>query len=153
MTNSSSAVLKFVNSITSGQSKGTVGFLDFLLIVILLIGAIKVLMLLLNTCRLCTKHCCRSKFQKATRLYDLYGVLSDNQSSERSWAVITGGSDGIGFEMALKLAKNNRFNICIISRNEDKMKTKLKEIEEAAPGVKTMYVVADFSVMTKISDY
>ena len=33
------------------------------------------------------------------------------------------------------------------------MKTKLQEIEEAAPGTKTMYVVADFSKMTKISDY
>jgi len=44
--------------------------------------------------------------------------------------VITGGSDGIGFEMAMKCAKDNGFNVCIISRNEEKMKKKLTEIEQ-----------------------
>jgi len=43
--------------------------------------------------------------------------------------VVTGGSDGIGFGMCKKLAGEG-FNICIISRNEGKMKDKLKEIAE-----------------------
>ena len=41
----------------------------------------------------------------------------------RSWAVITGGSDGIGLAMAKKLAREG-FNICIVARNADKMSQK-----------------------------
>ena len=33
-----------------------------------------------------------------------------------TWAVITGGSDGIGLQIAKILAKE-RFNICIVARN------------------------------------
>jgi len=41
------------------------------------------------------------------------------------------------------------FNICMVARNEEKMKAKLDEIKEATMGnVKTMYVVADFASMT-----
>jgi len=47
--------------------------------------------------------------------------------------------------MALKVSKDHKFNVCIISRNEEKMKNKLKEIEENAPGILTQYVVADFT--------
>ena len=65
----------------------------------------------------------------------MYGVLSTaaNQNSsvasesvlsggppQHSWAVVTGGSDGIGLAMAKKLA-NEGFNICIISRTESKI--------------------------------
>ena len=46
-------------------------------------------------------------------------------NAARSWAVITGGSDGIGFAMAKNLAVNSNFNICIIGRNAEKMKQKL----------------------------
>ena len=38
-----------------------------------------------------------------------------------SWALITGGSDGIGLEMAKELARK-QFNIVIIARNEEKLK-------------------------------
>lgn len=44
-----------------------------------------------------------------------------------SWAVVTGGSDGIGLEMAKKLAREG-FSICLVARNEDKMKEKIAEI-------------------------
>ena len=63
---------------------------------------------------------------------------------EDSWAVVTGGSDGIGLAMCKKLADEG-FNICMVARNEEKMKDKLKEIK-----TKTMYVVADFSKMTTL---
>jgi len=33
------------------------------------------------------------------------------------------------------------------------MKNKLQEIEQEAPGIETMYVVADFSKMTTIDHY
>jgi FlaA1/EpsC-like NDP-sugar epimerase len=45
-----------------------------------------------------------------------------------SWAVVTGGSDGIGLQYCKDLAKQG-FNICIIARNEQKMKEKLEEIK------------------------
>lgn len=44
-----------------------------------------------------------------------------------SWAVVTGGSDGIGEHYCRLLAKKG-FNICIIGRNEAKIVAKLKEI-------------------------
>ena len=40
---------------------------------------------------------------------------------------MTGGSDGIGLSMCKQLA-NEGFNICIIARNEEKMKEKVIEI-------------------------
>jgi short-subunit dehydrogenase len=41
---------------------------------------------------------------------------------------VTGGSDGIGLQYCKDLAKQG-FNICIIARNEQKMKEKLEEIK------------------------
>lgn len=49
--------------------------------------------------------------------------------SGNGWAVVTGGSDGIGEQFCRDLAKKG-FNICIIARNEEKMKEKLKSIKE-----------------------
>jgi len=56
-------------------------------------------------------------------MYDLYHNGSD------SWAVITGGSDGIGLAMAHNLAKQG-FNICIVARNEPKMKNACEEVKK-----------------------
>jgi 17beta-estradiol 17-dehydrogenase / very-long-chain 3-oxoacyl-CoA reductase len=47
-----------------------------------------------------------------------------NYNQGDSWAVVTGGSDGIGEQFCYDLAKQG-FNICIIARNEEKMKAKL----------------------------
>lgn len=58
-------------------------------------------------------------------------MSSENKPGAKvSWAVITGGSDGIGFGMAKNLAVNSGFNICIIARNAEKMQAKLNEISE-----------------------
>jgi short-subunit dehydrogenase len=43
--------------------------------------------------------------------------------------VVTGGSDGIGFEICQQLAKQG-FNICIVARNKNKIEEKLKLIIE-----------------------
>lgn len=46
------------------------------------------------------------------------------------------------------------FNICMIARNEDKMKEKLETIREKTMGnIKTMYVVADFGAMHTYQEY
>lgn len=44
-----------------------------------------------------------------------------------SWVVVTGGSDGIGLQFCKDLSKLG-FNICIIGRNELKIKEKLEII-------------------------
>jgi short-subunit dehydrogenase len=68
----------------------------------------------------------RPCFQSRTRIYDLYGA---KEGPENTWAVVTGGSDGIGLELCHILAKQG-FNICIVSRTLDKIETKLAEIRE-----------------------
>ncbi len=47
---------------------------------------------------------------------------------ERSWAVITGASDGIGLAMAKELARRN-FNIVIVARSQSKMDQAASEIK------------------------
>ncbi|CAL1268303.1 unnamed protein product [Larinioides sclopetarius] len=46
-----------------------------------------------------------------------------------NWAVVTGGSDGIGKAYAEELAARG-FDICLISRNVEKLNSAAKEIEE-----------------------
>ena len=71
--------------------------------------------------------------------------------TKESWAVVTGGSDGIGLEMLKKLAGEG-FNVCMIARNENKMEEKCRELEKENK-VKTMYIVADFAKMETIEEY
>lgn len=53
---------------------------------------------------------------------------SDNMSKYKGgWAVVTGGSDGIGKAIALALASHG-FNIVIISRSIEKLQKAAKEI-------------------------
>ena len=56
-----------------------------------------------------------------TIFYHLKPLKSLTQRyGEKTWAVITGGTDGIGFGFCEELAEQG-FNICIISRNKDKI--------------------------------
>lgn len=79
-------------------------------------------------------------------MYDLYHNGSD------SWAVITGGSDGIGLAMAHNLAKQG-FNICIVARNEPKMKNACEEVKKTNGQIQTMYIVADFAELKTMEQY
>ena len=69
--------------------------------------------------------------------------------TKKSWVVVTGGSDGFGYEICKKFAAKG-FNICIIARNEQKMKEKLATLPT---NIETMYIVADFFGMTEMEDY
>ena len=71
------------------------------------------------------RHFVRPLFQSSTRMLDLYGEGQRN----KFWAVVTGGSDGIGLAMCKRLAKDG-FNICMVARNEEKMQQKLGEIKK-----------------------
>ena len=75
---------------------------------------------------------------------------------DNTWAVVTGGSDGIGLAISKKLAREG-FNICIVSRTQSKIEDKLQEItKECRDGdqsFKTLCIVADFSKMFTIEEY
>mmetsp|Transcript_10725 Transcript_10725/g.13389 ORF Transcript_10725/g.13389 Transcript_10725/m.13389 type:complete len:135 (-) Transcript_10725:641-1045(-) len=86
----------------------------------------------------------RHTMRRQLDLYAKYG-----SKTKKSWAVVTGGSDGYGLDMCHKLAAQG-FNICIIARNEEKMKQRLSEIKA---NVEKKYVVADFFEMTRIEDF
>jgi len=109
------------------------------------LGALKLLRMSLNFTSFMWRHFGRPIFQPKNRILKTYG-------GEDTWAIVTGGSDGIGFAMALKLAGEG-FNICIVSRSEKKINEKLNLIEVAYPNIKTKSIVADFSKLHSISDY
>jgi len=92
------------------------------------------------------RHIVRPCFQKQGRLYNTYG--RKNEMIGNSWAVVTGGSDGIGLSICKKLAREG-FNICIVSRTQSKIEEKLieitKECRDGDESFKTLCVVADFS--------
>ena len=62
-----------------------------------------------------------------------------------SWAVVTGGSDGLGLGFCQELAEIG-FNICIIARNKNKMEAALEKLRylHEEREIKTKYIVADF---------
>lgn len=100
------------------------------------------------------RHTVRPCCQRKGRLFTKYGKKSELLDS--SWAVVTGGSDGIGLGMCKKLASEG-FNICIISRTESKINDKLEEIrKECRDGdtsFKTLCIVADFCKLRTLDEY
>ncbi|XP_025087589.1 inactive hydroxysteroid dehydrogenase-like protein 1 [Pomacea canaliculata] len=64
------------------------------------------------------------------------------------WAVITGGSDGIGKAYAQELARNG-LNVLLISKEERKLMKTAKEIEETF-SVKAEYICVDFATEDSI---
>lgn len=126
-------------------------------LIALVIGCFKVLSAFLRFISFFSRHCCRGRCQRKDRLYQMYGKTVANSPDERSWAVVSGGSDGIGFALARHLAVEIGFNICIVSRNEEKMKSKLQLISDECTKngrtISTKFVVADFEKMPDIQAY
>ncbi|EKF26828.1 hypothetical protein MOQ_009464 [Trypanosoma cruzi marinkellei] len=58
------------------------------------------------------------------------------------WAIVTGATEGIGYAMAMELARRG-FNVCAIARTRSKLDTVVAEIEKK--GVQGKAVVFDFS--------
>ncbi|KAJ3115081.1 hypothetical protein HK100_001466 [Physocladia obscura] len=68
-----------------------------------------------------------------------------------SWAIVTGGSDGIGKEFATQIAQKHGLNVLLVARNKEKLDTVQRELSNSAKGdIKTH--VLDFSKATP-SDY
>lgn len=57
---------------------------------------------ILNGANLLNRQFLRPLFQSKNYLYEKYGNKDKNK---KSWAIITGGSDGIGLAMSQNLAK------------------------------------------------
>eukprot|EP01132_Coremiostelium_polycephalum_P002045 gene2045-2517_t len=68
---------------------------------------------------------------------------SVNLKKYGSWAVVTGSTDGIGKAYCHELAKKG-INICLISRNMDKLKAEASDIESKYK-VKTKVIAFDFN--------
>lgn len=63
---------------------------------------------------------------------------------KNTWAVITGGSEGIGLGIAKRLAKEG-FNIVIISRSQTKLDAAKSEIQAENPLIEVKTLSRDFS--------
>ena len=62
----------------------------------LLIGTYRLLSISFSLLRYLQRHLLRPLLQPADRIFRRYGV---DREGKRSWALVTGGSDGIGLEM------------------------------------------------------
>jgi len=71
---------------------------------------------------------------------------------EPIWAVVTGGSDGVGLAMVHEMASQG-FAVCIMARNLEKMQRCLEEIKGLYPSVQTKAVVCDFSEVSNMAEY
>ena len=106
------------------------------------IGLITVLRSMLSLMSSFTRHFLRAPYNHFQR----YAKDKD------SFVVVTGGSDGIGFEICDQMAEQG-FNVSIISRTLAKIEIKLKELQVKYPKIQTKAVAFDFSKNAKISDY
>ena len=61
---------------------------------------------------------------------NLYTKYADENLDSRSWALVTGATDGIGLAICKVLAKDHGFNILMVSRNAEKLENKKKEVLE-----------------------
>ena len=100
------------------------GFTAFVIIVAI-IGACVLLKFVIMNLVVCFKLCCRGK-------QDL--VLNYGRRDGSTYAVVTGGSDGLGFELCSQLAEQG-FNICLVSRNQNKIDQKLQELSLKFPDI------------------
>jgi 17beta-estradiol 17-dehydrogenase / very-long-chain 3-oxoacyl-CoA reductase len=63
---------------------------------------------------------------------------------EKSWAIVTGGSEGIGWEFCQQIAKTG-FNVIIVARNQKTLTERENYLKELYPEQEFMTISADFS--------
>ena len=108
------------------------------------LGLVKVLQFVIFTLGFLKRHLLRSMCTQ--NFYTKYG-LGDG----KSWAVVTGGTDGIGLEMCKQLAKME-LNICIVARDEKKLKKVCSDLAEEFK-IKTQAVVCDLGKIRFVQEY
>lgn len=78
-------------------------------------------------------------FLTSVNMKKRYGAAGD-------WAVVTGGTEGIGHAMAIDLSRRG-FNVCIIARTQSKLDAVAKEVE--ANKTQAMTISFDFGTATE----
>lgn len=61
----------------------------------------------------------------------------------KTWALITGASEGIGKIFAMELGRLG-FNIILLSHNREKLEAAEQDVKNVCPGIQTKTIVADF---------
>jgi len=84
-----------------------------------------------------------------TVVKELFSILRPSfnlpqRYGQKSWAVITGGSDGIGKAFAFSLAEKG-FNIVLVSRNKERLDIVAKALQYKFPTIQTRTIAADFT--------
>ena len=102
-------------------------YLKWFCYLLALVGFFRFLMLVYRVLCFTLRHCCRCRS-------NLLKKYSEKGNPKSTWAVVTGGSDGIGLEFCRKFAQQG-FNICMIARNESKMEAKLRELQDLYPTI------------------
>ena len=74
-----------------------------------------------------------------------------NRYGTDSWALVTGGSDGIGKEISISLAEKG-FNLLIVSRTESKLQAFCEEIQKTC-NVQAEYIALDFKTVSTYDEY
>ena len=69
-----------------------------------------------------------------------------------SYAVVTGGSEGLGLELCDQLAEQG-FNITMVSRNIAKIESRIEALQQKYPTIKFKAVAADCSTKTTVQEY
>ena len=83
--------------------------------------------------------------------YEIYPLVTSpydlkQRYGEKTWAVVTGASDGIGLAYCQEFARQG-FNIVLIARTKDKLEKAAADLSSQF-GVTTTSIVADFSECT-----
>ena len=66
--------------------------------------------------------------------------MAENAFSDVPVAVVTGGSAGLGFEIALHFAKNG-YHLVLVGRNEERLKTAHAKIKLASGPAATIAIL------------
>lgn len=83
-------------------------------------------------------------FGYVKKLFLLKEINFAERYGRSSWAVVTGGSEGIGFGIAKRLAKEG-FNIVLIARKEDKLRQAKEELLKINPLADVLTISKDFA--------
>ena len=130
--------MTFLDKYLFGDDRPT--WLIWVVYITVVIGLIYLAYWIYKPLAICCKHKCRGQQD----LMKKYG-----QGSGASYAVVTGGSDGIGLELCHQFARQG-FNICMISRNKAKMEEKVNQLKDKFTSIDVIAIECDFSNLSKI---
>lgn len=118
------------------------GWLQGLVILVLVIGSYTVLRFIIAELLACCAYCRGRQDLRAK-----YG-----RPDGQTYALVTGGSEGLGLELCDQLALQG-FNIVLLSRNQEKIDSKIEILRQKHPAIKFLGVSSDCSRKTSVQEY